>query len=148
MEVNLSYSSVGLGQLWNHCNKRHCLMGLVCKAAGVEDHEMDYRKSLVFKGQEKRDAKGKVIEVEPSRAIPEEISAFFTEDETWAERTKMKGSRRYVLNELGLGVAALSDSGPGHLPEPMWQAKILEILAKGNVQAVWDNGESKDVQDA
>ena len=138
MEVNLSLVNRGKGQLWNHCSERHCILGMVCKAAGVEDFEMNHRLSIVFKHQETKDVAGKVIKTIPAKALPEELTSFFEEEKGWAKRTGMKGSRRYKVNDLGNTVALLNDSGPGQVPQAMWEAKVLEVLAYGDIQAIWE----------
>ena len=43
MKVNIDTVTLGRGQLWNHCNERYDIMGLVCKEAGLEDDDMDHR---------------------------------------------------------------------------------------------------------
>jgi len=127
MQLNLDVTRLGRCQLFNPSNEKHCVVGLICKAAGLEDLEMNSRKGLVFI---------QVDDETPPKDLPVELEPFFDEV-AWNPVVKsLKGSRKFMLSTVGNQIANLSDTGLAG-ESANWQEQITDVLASNNVEATW-----------
>ena len=136
MQIDINVKTLGKGQLYNHCNERYDVLGMICKAVGIEDEEMDYRKSITFMNKKENN-------LDTVKELPKELSPFFSRDNSWNPiSTHFKKSHKYRVTELGEKIVALSDSAVDSLTEgwfglPDWQAELTEALKEGGVEVSW-----------
>lgn len=132
MNIIINTVALGRGQLWNHCNERYSIMGLVGKEAGLEDDDMDHRVCAILKKDPKED--------DNTRALPDELSPFFVTAKVWNPISEhYKKSLKFSLNELGLQIAWLNDSmvlgGVENLDE--WKKQVVATLFEGGIGVEW-----------
>ena len=133
MQVTINPDFLGKGQLYDHCTELHCALGRICEAAGVEDDEMNHRKSIVFKRIEAvKNAEGTVVKAEvPAKDLPEELIPFFVEQD-W-NPISYEGARKFVPTDLGESIIRISD-----VRSKSWQEQFTSKLAEENVEVVWE----------
>lgn len=132
MKVNIDVATLGRGQLWNHCNERYGIMGLVCREIGLEDDDMDYRTCVILKKDPKEDIN--------TRKLPDELSTFFVEAKNWEPISQhYKDSLKFILNELGLKIAGLNDALVSGAVEDQdeWTKQVVAALFEGGVGVEW-----------
>ena len=135
MQVSINLRELGLGSLWNRLTGKHCSLGLVCKAAGIEDEEMNAGKSVVFFRQpDEKDKLGRVTKEFPVRDFPSELTPFFSKNTKWDPMSiRYLNSSSFVATELGQEVITINDQR-----REGWQDKLMEALAKGGVELIWE----------
>ena len=132
MKITINTVALGRGQLWNHCNKRYNIMGLIGKEAELEDDDMDHRMCVILKKDPKED--------DNTRDLPDELSPFFVTAKNWSPISKhYKGSLKFSLNELGMKVVSLNDSLVSDDVEDLdeWKRQVVATLFEGGVGVEW-----------
>lgn len=132
MQITINPVTLGQGQLYDRIREKHCALGKVCKAAGIEDANMDFRSHLLIK------------------ELPAELVPFFRET-SWEPINdvyvnKMKdGCKRFVLTALGQCVTNINDAGLKGAKNN-WQDELVEIYAQNNIEITWGE-ELEEVED-
>ncbi|MHA2280044.1 MAG: hypothetical protein ACXAC5_04100 [Promethearchaeota archaeon] len=133
MKIKVNIGTLGRGQLWNHCNERYGIMGLVCKEAGLEDDDMDHRMCVILKKDPKEEVN--------TRTLPDELSPFFVKTKDWNPISPhYKGSLKFSLNELGLRISGMNDAlVSGSIGEDVdgWMKRLVALLFEGGVGVEW-----------
>jgi hypothetical protein len=136
MKITIDIATLGIKQLWNHCNERYDIMGLVCKEAGLQDDDMDHRTCVILKKDLKEEMN--------SRDLPAKLSPFFVQEKNWNPVSQSyKGSLKFNLSELGMRIISLNDSlltSPEDWyveGEGGWKAQVATALSDGGVDVEW-----------